>query len=311
MESLLEHKTLTFQEVHETLERENSLLLKEHNIQDFSKKSEFLNALGFTNSKATKMYSAIVNSEEYRKDFNRRYNGMYKFILKEQLERVCERYNLFVRPLRVFAGDIPEKNIKDMMDFKFYITDLITLPFFVLSKVFTNNLDEIKNSNIPNIGSLIFHDNVRVDKLDREILTKMVEDRRSEIENLIFSICKVDVNKKYSLSEIETVRDSIFKTIADKYYSGDTRTLRQSMENRFSQEILSGRLEIAAVASLFLPDAFYKDDSRLGNERTELRATGQVDLDPIVMLKNNHGYIIITAWGDEANDELIVNQNLN
>lgn len=29
------------------------------------------------------------------------------------------------------------------------------------------------------------------------------------------------------------------------------------------------------------------------------------------MIKNYRGYIIITAWGDEANDELIVNQQLN
>ena len=59
METVLEHKTFTFREVHAELEMENSLLLKEHNIEDFSKKSNFLNQMGFTNSKATKMYQAI------------------------------------------------------------------------------------------------------------------------------------------------------------------------------------------------------------------------------------------------------------
>lgn len=47
----LEHKTFTFREVHAELEMENSLLLKEHNIEDFSQKSKFLNKIGFTNSK--------------------------------------------------------------------------------------------------------------------------------------------------------------------------------------------------------------------------------------------------------------------
>jgi hypothetical protein len=103
--------TFTFHQVHDELERENNLLLKEHDIKGFEEKSEFLSKVGFFNSKATRMYTEIVRSEEFIKGFNQRYFGMYKFILPAQLERVCEKYNLFVRDLECFAGDIPEKNI--------------------------------------------------------------------------------------------------------------------------------------------------------------------------------------------------------
>ena len=35
------------------------------------------------------------------------------------------------------------------------------------------------------------------------------------------------------------------------------------------------------------------------------------DADPIILFKTKHGRLILTAWGDEANDELVANQNLN
>lgn len=43
----------------------------------------------------------------------------------------------------------------------------------------------------------------------------------------------------------------------------------------------------------------------------EVEPKNQVDLDPIVLCRTKHGYLIITAWGDEANDELIINENHN
>lgn len=264
MENILEHKTLSFKDVHLELERENSLLLKEHNLSDFTKKSDFLKAINFHNSKATKLYSAIIESEEYRKDFNRRYNGMYKFILPEQLERVCEKYNLFVRGVNDFCGDIPEKNIKDMMDFKFFSEDIFS---------------------------------VKIDSLS--IMEKSI------LENDILDKSGMSRGVSFRLEFLTDTMKRIANNYSNKFYKGD---MGWRIENKF---ISQTELVIAAVPSLFRPSAFEKDKTRLGNAREELEATGKVDLDPIVMLKNNYGYIIITAWGDEANDELVVNQNLN
>lgn len=264
MENILEHKTLSFKDVHLELERENSLLLKEHDLSDFTEKSDFLKAINFNNSKATKLYSAIIESQEYRKDFNRRYNGMYKFILPEQLERVCEKYNLFVRGANDFCGDIPEKNIKDMMDFKFFIEDIFSV-------------------NFENQSAM----------------------EKSIMENDVLDKARIPRNASYRLESLTSVMEKIVESFSNKFYSGN---MDWRLKNRM---LLQSRLVIAAVPSLFRPSAFEKDNTRLGNDREELEATGQVDLDPIVMLKNSHGYIIITAWGDEANDELVVNQNLN
>lgn len=296
-----EHKILTFKEVHHELEMENNLLLKEHNITDFSAKSDFLNAVGFTNSKATKMYQAIVNSEDYRKDFNFRYKGMYKFILKEQLERVCEKYNLYVRPLSFFAGDIPEKNIQDMMEFKFYLKDLINIPTFLLTAYVLKNRTSISNFYVPS------------NKTEYQVAEELVEQNRSEYIEAFFRMCGYTSNDKFSLSEIATINERIRTKTNNQLFSGRGETLSsyttKAKRNRMPE--IFGSLEIAAVESLFIPQAFENDTSRLGDSPIELAPTGQVDLDPIVMLKNDIGYIIITAWGDEANDELVVNQTHN
>lgn len=280
MENILEHKTLSFKDVHLELERENSLLLKEHNLSDFTEKSDFLKAINFNNSKATKLYSAIIESEEYRKDFNKRHHGMYKFILPEQLERVCEKYNLFVRDVNDFCGDIPEKNIKDMMNFKFSAEDIFS----------------ITDNEYPVLRLL----NSQPDK-NRKIT---IQEKRM-IENDILDNAGIQNGNFFRLESFKDIMEKVFKSYANKYFNGN-------IDRRAMGAILSqSRLVIAAIPSLFRPSAFESDNTRLGNDREELEATGQVDLDPIVMLKNNHGYIIITAWGDEANDELVVNQNLN
>ena len=43
-------------------------------------------------------------------------------------------------------------------------------------------------------------------------------------------------------------------------------------------------------------------------EAKELEAKNEVELDPKVLFETKHDYLIITAWSDEANNELIVNQ---
>ena len=72
----------------------------------------------------------------------------------------------------------------------------------------------------------------------------------------------------------------------------------------------TGVIQIAAIEELFDQEAFTESKARVLG-RAELTAKFQVDLDPIVLCETRHGYIVITAWGDEANDELILNPNKN
>ena len=225
----------TFKEVHEELEQESIFLQKNHNIDDFNFKAEFLKTIGFTNSIATKLYSGIVNSSNHIEHYNENYKGIYKFIIPAQLERICEKYNLYIRNLNFFLGDIPEKNIKDIINFSIDINDLDINDYYI--EQITNNF-RFRWSN-----------------------TKI------DLATLFETYSKLKIN-------------------------------------------ISSNLQIAAVENLFSSEAFKHSKERIINN-AEIAPKFTVNLDPIVLFKVKHGYLIITAWGDEANDELVVNTNLN
>lgn len=298
MEIEVEHKTLTFREVHAELEQESMLLQKEHNINDFTLKSKFLNGIGFIRSKATLMYQAIVDSKPYLDRFSVDYGGAYKFILKEQLMRVCEKYNLFVRSIEHFAGDIPEKNIQDMMNFRAFLKDL-----FIPD-------DQLMIVYLAKIGFSVqgFDANTKPFLLSKEYQKIINRDRERVLKNF-YSFLDLNELGTSRLQDIPELMGSIRERIANKLFDGNMETYVRSIEWKNMPDPLS-YLEIAAVPSLFAAGAWEKGNERILSQE-QLQATGQVDLDPIVMLRNPKGYIIITAWGDEANDELVVNQNMN
>ncbi|MCK9417737.1 hypothetical protein M0Q97_13925, partial [Candidatus Dojkabacteria bacterium] len=138
----------TFKDVHAELENEHIFLLKNHDLDGFNKKSNFLKNIGLVNSIATKIYSGVIENRNVFNDYQNKYGMTSKFIIEPQLERICEKYDLYVRPLRFFLGDIPEKNIKDLMNFKIDLYDIYD------NKRQDNIYYYIKNSGLDLMGSL-------------------------------------------------------------------------------------------------------------------------------------------------------------
>jgi len=250
METVAATRKLTFKDVHAELEKESMLLAKEHDYKDFATKGSFLERIGFTNSIATRLYLGVAGSSNLVKTYMHKYGVYAKFILLPQLERVCERYNLYVRPLEQFIGDIPEKNVRDLMNFKVDIKDL--------------NYEE-------------------------DVLTRIIEETRQ--------YGRYDENNFYM-----------------SVYGENTMHNMEDLLNRLngmSRNNVSP-FSIAAIKPLFSEAAFSETDARIIKvKEIEAPAKGQVDLDPIVLCEVKGGYLIITAWGDEANDELVANQVSN
>lgn len=221
--------TKSFKEVHQDLENESLFLTKNFDTNDFKRKADFLKDIGFTNSIATKIYAGIVDNKDLISHYNDTYYGNSKFILEAQLERLCEKYDLYVRSTGHFMGDIPEKNVKDIMNFRVRLHDL--------------GFDEYRLQDMMN---------------------------------------------KFSYS--------------DSQFTIHSRSLKHYGLTNF--------IQIAAIKSLFHPDAFRETQDRIIGVK-EIEPKFEVDLDPIVLFKVKGGYLIITAWGDEANDELVFNQTLN
>jgi len=278
-----ERNVVSFKEVHEELENESMFLKKAHDVKGYKKKADFLRGAGFSNSIASKLYSSISENSHMIEDYERRYHGQYKFILKPQLERLCEKYNLFVREPGHFLGDIPENNIKEMMNFQVYLSDL----------------------EAPTI-----------DRFDINYARK----KRGADDGEVSYSNKWDFKKAWEesgrMGTSSLVTDYLidFGLLSDHVGAGSLGTnplnnIKVPM-NELRKCGFGNVIQIAAVEDLLDPDAFRESKARILG-RAELNALNQVDLDPIVLCETRHGYIVVTAWGDEANDELIVNQNKN
>lgn len=248
-------ETVSFKEVHESLENEVLFLNKEHNIDDFKNKADFLKTIGLNNSIATRIYEGVVDNKHLLAHYKIKYPNN-KFIILPQLERVLEKYNLYQRDLECFMGDIPEKNIKDLQNFRVYFQDLR--------------------------------------KIDKLLLERIVQDCKNQINS-------EDYKKLYSF-----VFYSVPINLSDCI-------LNLKAANRFirkNNSYFNSPLQIASVESLFNEKAWEHGKARILN-RDEIQAKSQVDLDPIITFEFENAFAIVTAWGDEANDELIFNQQLN
>lgn len=245
-----EIKTKSYKDVHAEVEQEAIYLETLPKGNDFSQKGKFLTSIGLSNSIATKMYMDISSNEQTIKEIQKMFYGTKtKFLLRSQVERLLEKYNLFLRDPEFFLGDIPELNIKDLQNFK--------VPYSF-------------------VKSFIHRDNMR-------ILDQMIESIPDSVSYVV----------KNSVTYIEDVKVGL-QFILELSKTG----------------IIKNKLLIAAVEGLFSQEAFSVSKARILN-KPEISPKFEVDLDPIIMLEIPQGYLIITAWGDEANDELVVNQNSN
>jgi len=75
----------TFKDVHAELDLESNFLLEKRDTKDFSEKAAFLEGVGFQKSIATKLYRSLTINNYSLRDMERRYGGIYRFIVEPQL----------------------------------------------------------------------------------------------------------------------------------------------------------------------------------------------------------------------------------
>lgn len=247
------------EEIHETFYTEVDRLLEMANIKvtDYSinkeliDKGDRLKSLGFTNSKeannafAEKIRVCNIESENEQKDklirainyFKSKY-PLYKFITEDSVKKICEKYNLIYSTVDRYIGEVPDKNLKDIENFK------------------------IQNGDCAYIRTTTFN------YLSETNRTVDYSDYLDYLKN------KKNIISPLSMPVRVTFRKS--------------------------------KLEIAAPKSDFnLKDSELRD-FKLGDKHIP----DPVVLHP-VMFENTQYYLIVTAWGDEASDPLVVNEILN
>lgn len=272
---------VSFKVVHDDIFNESNFLEREHDTQQFASKARLLQQAGFVSSIATKLYDQLSSKANELKVHNQKYKGTHKLLLEPQLERVCEKYDLYVRKPEFFIGDIPVKNVRDISEFWVYLSDIIDVKS-ICEKQLSQILQKLRESPYQEDHERAKLMNITQTECYCNYCWLSTKETYNPKLNNNSDLFKVD--PKITISELKNVC-SAFK-----------------LENNF--------IEIAAVSELFSEEAFSVSKSRIINT-PELKPIGSVESDPIILFKTRLGRIIVTAWGDESNDELVTNSSNN
>lgn len=142
------------QEIHETFYTEVNRLLDQAKVsvsnettkQELIEKCKRLKALGFTNTKEVKEAQIEINRLNEISQINESKDKLvrainyfsvkypnYKFITEESVKKICEKYNLVYGSVDRYIGTVPDKNLKQIEEFKISDDDICA---FILERDF-------------------------------------------------------------------------------------------------------------------------------------------------------------------------------
>lgn len=242
----------TIEAIHNEFDNAGQRLLEEAKEilsgKELNEKGERLKKLGFTGAKAvvrnreiSEHNDKVAKENEERKksakwvEYYAQWYPLHKFITKDIVKQICDKYNLYCGPVASYKADVPLKNIAEMEQFKLRKEDM---------KIETG--------------------------LDRWYSLQFM----GSIGN-IFGFPMPEFRSAYNHLTTEQYQ----KLKEEKHYIKDS-------------------FEICAPEKDF--------------DMTRMTKKGRFLIpDPIVLQPVPGGYLIVTKWGLEASDELVVNDKQN
>jgi uncharacterized protein YktA (UPF0223 family) len=283
-------ETVTVKQIHNEFDTASDALYYKavRSTANRIEKSERLKKLGFISS------SEIVKPEEeslpvyYRKEY-----PFLRFITKEQLENICEKYGLIYAEAKYYTGDIPEKNLQEIENAKsLHEKDFTKVDSFIDNakliissqnerKRISHTFEEEKNKSIGNFSEL-----EEAAIYDMKVANTRMAELISRDRRMASVLAMISGENSKSLP------DAISKIYGKESFDIDM--------NLFSSK---NGLYIAANKELF----------DLKNMRNVKDTNGYIvtPKDPIVFRWCRGGILIITKWGDEANDSELVVPDFN
>lgn len=223
-------------------------------------KAKRLRKLGFKQVEQIKESEKIAITTEIVElvSYYREHYPFNKFITPEQVNTICRKYNLIMGDVSRFKGFVPERNLREIENFK-------------LRK-------EEKNC----------------------LCCRSSEGTFFTLTNAIIA---GDSNGKYEhIYKIGDKNNYAFQRGVGEvpFYASDSSNIFGMAHLGFisSFEVESSRLQICApLKDMDVEGMRISKDLRIEHIP-----------DPVVLQAVKGGYLIVTAWGDEASDELVVNE---
>lgn len=229
----------TVEEIHREVYSIHSVLLKESEeiakevIEDNERllTAKGILELGFHQAKNIGDPIRAANKIETLKTYQHEYPN-YKFIDKESIVKICEKYCLYLCDVRDFIAEIPFKNQKEIMAFR------------------------VKEKHLLNYD--------RFDHPHWMFRGELTPEQKTSYSNMVI---------KYE----------------------------QDIINADQSENLMGCFGLKIIAP----------ESQIDMRNKKKIGFQIVAEDPIILQPVKEGFLIVTAWGEEAKDESVVNQKMN
>lgn len=249
-------------------------------------KAERLKKIGFGKAKPVKeckeqeakrsVSGHLVKAIEYF----RTYYPQNKFITEAEVKKLCEKYGLLLGETSNYIGDIPEKNLQDIEKFKLRREDW---------------KEKTEISRMNNFGMFIPEGSIG--QSDEFGLFQRAQRRQISRDRSLFDSDSL-VAQYFALM---TQRPTPTPTPIPHpdYFTGVDPFNGPEKKKEYEQPAF----KICAPKEDFQTSGW------------EVRDGYRLVYDPIVLQPvskdGQEGYLIVTAWGDEASDEIVVNESSN
>lgn len=236
-------------------------IIKEAKKQDINKVNR-LKALGFNNSNQVRDIEPLIQQEKLSKEqlelvqYYKKEYPLNKFITEPQVKEICHKYNLVCGDVDRYKGFVPDKNLKEIENFKLKEKDI---PFYL---------------------------------------------GRCRYSGIIISLDKAD----FTPTGLDYVKESDFFLVGSEgqnIYGSRIVTSKciekySHLRNIYLRRIDNQKLQICApIKDMDISGLELKEGYKLENKHIP---------DPVVLQPVKGGYLILTAWGDEASDPIVQNE---
>lgn len=293
---LVEQIHYEFDTAGDNLFTEAETLLKDDKTEVLSAKAGRLQSLGFGASKgvkksdqylqdriAAKQNAKLIN--QYREDY-----PLNKFINEDSIKRICEKFGIVKGKVAWFIGEVPEKNLQEIENFKVKDEDSLWL-----------RSSRWTDLSVRGFIPPMFLPEVLVDYNEHYAHEMNLQAKASQdLAAKRAKIGGIGGGLGYSRSLIGAMIDNDMFTVK----LGD-----------HSDSYSKAPLHIVAPITDFDTTEF--DLEKTGYDLTQkVEDAPKFDLnwlleDPIVLQPVKGGYLIVSAWGDEASDPDVVNEIMN
>lgn len=256
-----------------------------------------LASLGFTSAKNTKVLDPVEKKKmEELIELQSKYTEIapfYKFITEERRLEICKKYGILMAPVEAFIGEIPQKNVEAIVNFKIadnsYLTNVEDTDIWVTKDEKRMPISQIGSEHLYNIIKYFMFRSVKPTQYQRVI--------NEYAKRIPHDLIKLNSTERKGTD------------FTHCFYIGGTRIDATVVPKDYMGNVVNPKMYIVSdIAQLNIKDyaldadkMFLSRDLKLQQEAEEkLRLLREED--PIVLVSVKGGYLVVTAWGAEAEE---------